>query len=157
MDIKHETYDIRTLKKKTFISRHILHQHWYTCPIPLPVRRNPQHISLLSVVSATYAPPFQPLRYQRNVCHPVANRFTWQKLHTVNKKHFFMNIFCIESFCPWKTHNITVLFGSTLKHGPHFDYWNQNVNMRMPVCYLQFHETGLCYYLLIHTEKLLRP
>jgi hypothetical protein len=27
---------------KTFISRNILHQYWYTCPIALPVRRNTQ-------------------------------------------------------------------------------------------------------------------
>jgi hypothetical protein len=30
---------------ETFISRHILHQHCYTCPISLPVRQNPQHMS----------------------------------------------------------------------------------------------------------------
>jgi hypothetical protein len=41
--------------KKTFISQHILHQHWYTCPITLPVRRNLQHGSLLTV-SATFTP-----------------------------------------------------------------------------------------------------
>jgi hypothetical protein len=35
--------------EKTFISRHILHQHWYACPIALPVHRNPQHRSLLAV------------------------------------------------------------------------------------------------------------
>jgi hypothetical protein len=27
------------------------------------------------------------------------NRFTWQTLLTVNRKHFFMNILYIESFC----------------------------------------------------------
>jgi hypothetical protein len=40
--IKRKTYDFRTWKK-TFISWHILHQHWYTCSIALPVRRNLQH------------------------------------------------------------------------------------------------------------------
>jgi hypothetical protein len=90
------------LEKKTFISRHVLHQHYYTCPIALPVLRNPQHRSLLTVVSATSAPPFQPLRHQRNVCHPVVNRFTRQTLPTINMKHFLMNILCIESFCPQK-------------------------------------------------------
>jgi hypothetical protein len=34
MDIKRKIYDIRTCKQ-IFISRHILHQHWYTCPIAL--------------------------------------------------------------------------------------------------------------------------
>jgi hypothetical protein len=34
-------------------------------------------------------------------------------------------------------HNRTLLFGNTfLKHGHHFDYWNQPLNMRMRVCYL---------------------
>jgi hypothetical protein len=60
--------------QKTFISRHVLHQHWYTCPIVLTVRRNPQHRSLLTVVSATCVPLFQRHR-QRNVCHPVLNSF----------------------------------------------------------------------------------
>jgi hypothetical protein len=53
---------------KTFISRHIHHQNSYTRPIALPVRRNPQHRSILTVVSATSVPPFQPLRHQRNIC-----------------------------------------------------------------------------------------
>jgi hypothetical protein len=56
--------------------------------------------------------PFQLLRRQRNVCHPVVNRFTRQTLPTINRKHFFMNILCIESFCPQKTHKRTLLFGS---------------------------------------------
>jgi hypothetical protein len=30
------------------------------------------------------------------------NSFTRQTLPTVNRKHFFMNILCIESFCPQK-------------------------------------------------------
>jgi hypothetical protein len=42
-------------------------------------------------VFLTSAPPFQPLRHQRNVCHPIVNRFTRQTLPTVNRKHFFMN------------------------------------------------------------------
>jgi hypothetical protein len=66
------------------------------------VRRNPQHRSLLTVVSATSSPPFQYFRHQRNVYHPVMNRFTRQTLPTVNRKYFFMNILCIESFCPQK-------------------------------------------------------
>jgi hypothetical protein len=43
----------------------------------------------------------------------VVNRFTRQTLPIVNRKHFFMNIFCIESFAHKKTHNITLFFGST--------------------------------------------
>jgi hypothetical protein len=57
-----------------------------------------------------------------------------------------------------KTHNRTLLFGSTLlKHGRHFDYWNQPLNLRMRICYLDCHETGLCCYSVIHIENLLRP
>jgi hypothetical protein len=51
MDIKRKTCDIRTWKKRLFLDVTILHQHLYTCPIALPVRRNPQHRSLLTVVS----------------------------------------------------------------------------------------------------------
>jgi uncharacterized membrane protein len=50
---------------------------------------------------------------------------------------------------PWflfhKKHNRT-----HLKHGRHFDYWNQPLNMCMHVCYLDWHKTGLCCYLMIH-------
>jgi hypothetical protein len=40
--------------------------------------------------------------------------------------------------------------GSTLlKHGRHFDYSNLSPNMRMRVCYLDYHghDAGLCCYL----------
>jgi hypothetical protein len=102
MDIKRKACDIRILPppKKTFISRHILHQHWYTYPIALPVRRNLQHTNLLTVVSDISAHPFQPLRHQRNICHPVVNCFTRQTLPTVNRKYFFGIMVRIGSFCP---------------------------------------------------------
>jgi hypothetical protein len=59
---------------------------------------------------------------------------------------------------PTKMYNRTLLFAITLfKHGRHFDYWNQPLNMRMRVCYLHCHEAGLCCCLVIHTETLLRP
>jgi hypothetical protein len=45
---------------------------------------------------------FNLFHHQRNVCHPAVNRFTRQTLPTVNRKHFFMNILCIEPFCPQK-------------------------------------------------------
>jgi hypothetical protein len=55
-------------------------------------------------------------------------------------------------------HNRTLLFGSILvKYGCHFDYWNQPLNMRIRVCYLDCLEGGLCCYLVIHIENLLRP
>jgi hypothetical protein len=90
-----------------------LHQHWYTCPTVLPVRRNPQHRSLLTVVSATSAPPFQTSSSSAKRLPPRLNRFMRQTLPTVNRKYFFMNIICLESFCPQKkTHNRTLLFSS---------------------------------------------
>jgi hypothetical protein len=59
---------------------------------------------------------------------------------------------------PTEMHNRTLLFGGTLlKHGRHFDYWNQPLNMRMRICNLDCHEAGLCCYLVIHIENLLRP
>jgi hypothetical protein len=156
MYIKRKTCDITTWKK-TFISRHILFQHWYTCSIILSMHWNPKHRSLLTVVSATSTPPFQPLCHQQNIWLPVVNCFTWQTLHTINRKHFFKSILCTESFCPQKKKR-TLLFGSTpLKHSRHFDYWNNPVNMRMHLCYLGCHEGGLCCYLVIHRENLLHP
>jgi hypothetical protein len=54
-------------------------------------------------------------------------------------------------------HNRTLLFGIILlKHGHHFDYWNQPLNMRMRVCYLDCHEVGLSCYLEKNIENLLR-
>jgi hypothetical protein len=138
------------------ISWHILHQHWYTCPITLPVCQNLQHRSCLTVVWGTSTPPFQPLHHQWNVCHPVVNHFTRQTLPTINSKHLFMNTVCIESFSPQKTHNRMLLFDRTLlKQGFDFDYWNQPLNMCMRICYLDCHEAGLCCYLVIHIENLL--
>jgi hypothetical protein len=143
MDIKHETWNMWY--------SNLIHKHWYACPIALPARREPEHRSLLTVVTSTSVPLFQPLRHQRNIYHPAVNRFTLQTLPTINRKHFFMNILCIESFCQQKAHNGTLLFVSTsLKHGRHFEYWNQPLNMRMCIHYLNCHEAGLCCYLVIH-------
>jgi hypothetical protein len=66
--------------------------------------------------SATFECPWEFL-------DPVVNRFTQKMLPTINTKPFFINIPCIESFCPQKTHNTTLLFGGILlKHSHHFDY-----------------------------------
>jgi hypothetical protein len=94
----------------------------------------------------------------RKFLYPDVNRFTRQTLLTLNRKHFLKNILCIDSFCPHKTHNRTLLFGSTpLKHRRHADYWNQPLNLRMRVSYLDCHESESCRYLLIHTKNLLSP
>jgi hypothetical protein len=94
----------------------------------------------------------------REFLHPVVNDFMQQMLPTINRKHFFMNILCIDSFSLQKTHNTMLLFRSTpLKHGRHFDYWNQPLCTCMHICCLDCHEAGLCCYLVIHTENLSRP
>jgi hypothetical protein len=101
MDIKHITCDIRTWKK-AFISRHILRQHWYTCPIALPVRRKSQW-SFGRCLShfRTWSGIICDIRTSLVECIDlVENRFTRQTLLTVNRKHFCMNMLCIEFFCP---------------------------------------------------------
>jgi hypothetical protein len=69
------------------------------------VRRNPQHRSLLIVVSATSALHFNPFVVSEmfaTFLDPLVNRFTTQTLPAVNRKHFFMDILGNESFCPQK-------------------------------------------------------
>jgi hypothetical protein len=53
MNKKRKTFDVWTWKKKTIISRHVLHQQWYTCCFALPVRRNQQHRNILTIGLAT--------------------------------------------------------------------------------------------------------
>jgi hypothetical protein len=63
--------------------------------------------------------------------------------------------FALSLFCPQTK---TLLFDSVLlKHGHHLDNWNQALNMRMRVCYLDCREAWLCCYLVTHTENLLLP
>jgi hypothetical protein len=138
MDIRRVIFEP---EKKTFISRHILLQHWHTYPIALPVRRNPQHRSLLTVVSANFAPGRgSSATFER----PWENRFTRQTFLYKYPLHWVL--------LPTKKkkHNRTLLFGCTLKHGRHFDYWTQPLNMCIRVCYLDCHEAGLCCYLVIY-------
>jgi hypothetical protein len=144
-------------KKKTFISRHILHQHWYTCPTALPVRRNLQHRSILTVVAATS----RPLRLS-NIFERIPGP-SCEPIYATNTSHREQETFLYEYPLHWvllasKTRNRILLFGSILrKHGREFDNWNQFLNMRMRVCCLDCHEAGLCCYLVIHIENLLRP
>jgi hypothetical protein len=68
----------------------------------------------------------------------------WTALHksmSHRKQGFFFGIsFALSNFShKKKPHNRTLPFGSILlKHGRHFDYWNQPLNMRMRFCYLHF-------------------
>jgi hypothetical protein len=88
-----------------------------------------------------------------------------EPLYWTNTSHHKQETFLYEYLLHWillptkkKTNNKTLLFGSIhLKHGGHFNYWKQPLNICMRVCYLDCHEAGLCCYLLIHIETLLRP
>jgi hypothetical protein len=87
-----------------------------------------------------------------------------EPLYTRNTSHRKYETFLYEYSLHWalsptkKKHNRTLLVVSILlMHGRHFDYCNQPLNMRMRVCYLHCHETGLCCYLVIHIDNLLRP
>jgi hypothetical protein len=141
-----------SLREKTLISRRILHQHWYTCSIALSARRNLQHGYLCFC------------RYlNRWLVRASSATFerTWENISTrlwtaLPDKHFPSFFYKQETSSPFakkKTHNRTLLFGSVLlKHGHHFEYWNQPLNMRMLVRYLDCHEAGLCCYLMV-TQK----
>jgi hypothetical protein len=147
--------------EKTFISWHILHQHWYTCPITLPMRRNPQHRSILTVVSANSATEFHRQRLS-NVLERISLP-SCEPLYATNTSHRKQETFLYEYpfhwvILPTKTHSRTLFFGSILfKHVHPFDYWNQTQYMRMRVCHLACHEARLCCCLVIHIENLLRP
>jgi hypothetical protein len=68
MDIKRRTCDIRTWKTPLFldISSNNIDTLFL---VSLSLRRNPQHKSISTAVSATTAPPFQPRRHQWNLCN----------------------------------------------------------------------------------------
>jgi hypothetical protein len=94
----------------------------------------------------------------------VLERISWpncEQLYLSNTSHHKQETFIYEYplhwvLCSQRTHNRTILFGSThLKHSCHFDYWNQPLNMY--VCYLDCHEGVLCCYLVIHIGNLLCP
>jgi hypothetical protein len=101
MDIDCKTCDIGTWVGRLFLDISFTNIGW-TCPIALPVRRNPQSSSLLPFVSDNSAPPFHHLRLLivlERISRRICKRFTLQTLPTVNRNHFFTFILCIESFC----------------------------------------------------------
>jgi hypothetical protein len=164
MDIKHKNTWYSNLRI-TFTSRYIPHQHWYT----LPELYKFVEISSIEIFWLL-SQPLTHLRFNssswkkrlppwRQFLDPVVNRFIRQTLPTINRKHFFKNILWNESIAPPKiTHNRMLFFGNTfLKHGRHFDYWNQPLTTSTRVCYQNSHEAGLCCYLVIYIENILRP
>jgi hypothetical protein len=102
MYIKSKTCDIQNWEK-TFISRHILHQHRYSRLIALPVRRNLQHRKSFDCCLRHFCTSVSTSSPFREFLDPVMNRFTRQTLPTVNRKKLFMNNLCIEYFGPQKS------------------------------------------------------
>jgi hypothetical protein len=110
VDIKRKTWYSNLAK--TLTSWHILHQHWYACPITLPLVKtcsievsSSTLCAVASVAISTGQPGETTCNFQtslREFLHPVVNCFTWQIFPTVNRKHFLKNTLCIESFCPQK-------------------------------------------------------
>jgi hypothetical protein len=152
MDIKHVIFepgknvflDISSTNIDTLIPS--LYQCVDTCSIEV--------FSLLSR-------PFPHLRFNLFVSAKHLSQ-SCERLYATNTSHGKHEIFLYEYPLHWvllsiKTHNRTLLFGSILKYGRHFDYWNKPLNMRMRVYYLDCHKAGLCYYLVIHIENLLHP
>jgi hypothetical protein len=109
--VKYKTCDSRNWKKHIYVSTYppptLLHSsHCFTSA------SKPAAQKYFDFVSATSAPPLQPLRHQRNVCHdsrPSCEPLYTKTLPAINRKNFFMNILCIESFCPQKRTKNTAL------------------------------------------------
>jgi hypothetical protein len=60
-----------------------------------------RNVEVFSVLSQPHAQLYLKISSSAKRLLPV-NRFTRQTLPTVNRKHFFINILCIEPFCPQK-------------------------------------------------------
>jgi hypothetical protein len=100
MDVKRKTCDIRNWKNiyfSTYPPPTLIHlSHRFTSA------SKPAAYKSFDCYLSHFRTSVSTLRHQRNLCHTVVNRFTRQTLPTVNRKNFFMNILCIESFCPQK-------------------------------------------------------
>jgi hypothetical protein len=145
MDIKCKTCDIRTWKKHLFLDiSSICH---FTSAL------KPHNIKSFNFCLG---------HFRTSVFH-----VSWpscEPLCATNTSHHKQGTFLYEYplhlvLLPTRNaHQNTALIGSTLlKNGCHLDYWNQLLNMRMHVCYLDCYEAVLCCYLVIHIENLLHP
>jgi hypothetical protein len=154
MDIKRKTCDIRTNRINNYFS---------TYPLLTNLSRRYTSASKLATLKSFdccvshFCTSVSTSSSSAKRLSPVVNHFRRQTLPKVNRTHFFTNMFWIASFRPRNSRYRSFLFGSKLcKHGCHFDYWNQPLNMSMHVCYLDCHEGGLWCYLVIYTENILR-
>jgi hypothetical protein len=150
MYIKRETCDIWTLEK------HLFFDISYT-NIGTLIPSLYQYVETHSIeVFWLLSQPLPHLRFNSSSWAkrllPRWNRFKQQTLPSIDRKHFFMNILCIDSFCLQKsTQNRMLIFGCIhLKHGRHLYYWKQPLNMRIRAFYLDYYEAELCCYLMIH-------
>jgi hypothetical protein len=108
---------------------------------------------LLTAVSATSARGRAPSTTFERHWPSCESLYATNTSHRKQEK--FLISFAVSNFAH-KTLNRKLLFASTLlKHGRHFDYWNQCLNMSMRVCYLDCHEAGLRCYLVIHIQNVL--
>jgi hypothetical protein len=116
MDMKHKTYEYFI---KTFISRHILHQHWYTFTIALPVRRNPQHRNLFDCCLSHF-------RTSVSTSSSSAKRLpvSCEPLYATNTSHRKQEIFHTGCFCPRIIAQQNVALRHFTPQDRHFDYWN---------------------------------
>jgi hypothetical protein len=140
------------LEKKTFISRHILHQDWYICSIALAVLWN----SPLTVASAASAPSFQPLRHQRKYAAKM------EPLYATNISQYKQKTFLYEYPLHWvllPTKNVPKRCSSVIHSSSTVAILTTKTSLWTCACkcYLDCHEAGLCCYLLIHIENLLYP
>jgi hypothetical protein len=158
MDTKPKICDTRTWKK-LFISRHIHYQHDTLVPSLY------QCVEIRSIeVSWRLSQPFPRLVGQHLRISNVLDRFlaSCEPLYVTYTSHHKEETFYYEYPLYWvilHTKNgqqNAALRSILLKDGRHFDYWNQPLNIHIRVCYLDCHESELCYYLVIHVERLLR-
>jgi hypothetical protein len=132
----------------------------YTCPIALPSASKPAAQKSFCLLSRPLPHPVGHHLRLSNVLERIS-RPSCTPLYATNTSHHKQETFIYEYPLHWvllptqkKKPNRTLLFGRILlKHGHHFDYWNQPLNMRMR--YLDCHEDVLCFYLVIHIENVL--
>jgi hypothetical protein len=91
--------------------------------------------------------PLPHLRFNLFISETSATKV--EPLYATNTSHRKQETFLYQYPLYWlplltkETHNRTLLLDSTLlTHSRHFDYWNQPLNMRVRVCYLDYHEVG---------------
>jgi hypothetical protein len=162
MDIKRKRCDSRTWEKYLFLDI-------FTANINTLVPSLYQYVKTRSIeVFWLLSQPLPLLRFnlfvisETFITKVAISRPRCKTLYAINTSQSKRETFIYEYPLHWvrqqKTHNSSLIFRNTLfKHCRHFGYWNKPLNMRMRVCYLDYHETGLCCYLVIHIENLLRP